>query len=203
MPAALSRAEKATVRRRLLETAARMFVERGRDGLTMRKLAAEFGYSTMALYRWFKNKEEILVALRTDGFNRMGDALEAAYAIPGSARKRHRRVIAAYYQFAKRNPNFYRALFDSAFTPSAAPPPALLKARARLAIPMKAHSELILEEKLDVDIRIFADQMWASLHGAILLDEVGLFGLDVLTVHEATIDALIDRYRSRESSGSP
>ncbi len=198
MPAPLSDHEREAIRRRLLDTAARLFVEYGRDGLTMRRLAAEVGYSTMALYRWFKNKEELLVALRVDGFNRLGARLVAAYAIPGTPQERHRAVIAAYLGFAKENPNFYRVLFDSPFDATSAPPE-LLKARAALAVPMAAHTELAQAEGLDVDIARFAGQMWAALHGAILLDDVGLYGLDVMTTHEATIEALIAYYRRRNT----
>ena len=194
MPARLTDTEREPIRRRLLDVAARLFVQYGRDGLTMRRLAAEVGYSTMALYRWFKNKDELVVALRVDGFHRLGDRLGAAYALPGTAQERHRAVIAAYFAFAKENPNFYRVLFDAPFDEASAPPE-LLAARACLALPMAAHAELARAEGLDVDIAQFAGQMWAALHGAILLDDVGLYGLDVMAVHEATIEALIAKHR--------
>ena len=195
MPAPLSAKAKDAYRGKLLRVAAHLYVQYGRDGLTMRRLAAEFGCSTMALYRWFKNKDDIVIALRTDGLNRMGEALEAAFATAGTARKRHSAVLAAYFAFAKSNPDFYRALFDVPFDESTATPE-LLKARDRLSVPMKAHAELMREENLNVDLQTFATQMWAALHGAILLDDVGLFGANVLRLHEATIDALIERYRS-------
>jgi AcrR family transcriptional regulator len=195
VPAPLSIEARNDYRRRLLDVAARLYVQFGRDGLSMRRLAAEFGCSTMALYRWYKNKDEIVVALRTEGFNRMGEALEAAFATRGSARKRHSAVVSAYFAFAKANPNFYRALFDVLFEESTATPE-LKKARDRLSVPMKAHAELMREENLEVDLQSFATQMWAALHGAILLDDVGLYGADVLGLHEAIIDALIERYRA-------
>lgn len=194
MPAPLTEAERKVIRGRLLDVAARLFVQHGRDGLTMRRLAAEVGYSTMALYRWFKNKDELLIALRIDGFKRLGDRLEAAYALPGTAQERHHLVIAAYFGFAKENPNFYRVLFDTPFDEAVAPPE-LQAARACLALPMAAHTELAYAEGLDVDIAQFAAQMWAALHGAILLDDVGLYGFDVMTLHEATIEALIAKHR--------
>ena len=104
-------------------------------------------------------------------------------------------LVAAYFAFAKANPNFYRALFDVLFEESTATPE-LKKARDRLSVPMKAHAELMREENLEVDLQSFATQMWAALHGAILLDDVGLYGADVLGLHEAIIDALIERYRA-------
>jgi AcrR family transcriptional regulator len=198
VPAPHTESEREAIRSRLLDVAARLFVQHGREGLTMRRLAAECGYSTMALYRWFKNKDELLLALRVDGFNRMGDRLEAAYALPGTAQERHHAVIAAYFGFAKENPNFYRVLFDTPFDEASAPPE-LLAARARLALPIAAHTELARAEGLDVDIAQFAGQMWAALHGAILLDDVGLYGFDVMTLHEATIEALVARHRPAKS----
>ena len=123
MPAPLSSIERESTRRKLLDLGAKLFVEHGCDGLSMRKLAAEFGFaSTMALYRWFKNKEELLLALRVDGFKRLGRALEKAYNSQGTMRERHSAVIRAYLTFAKANPNFYRVLFDTPLDRATASP---------------------------------------------------------------------------------
>jgi AcrR family transcriptional regulator len=196
VPAPFSSAERESMRRKLLELGARLFVEYGRDGLSMRKLAAEFGFaSTMALYRWFKNKEELVLALRIDGFRRLGHAMEKAYKRPGTVRERHSAVIGAYLAFAKNNPNFYRVLFDTPLDKATASPE-LLEALDCLSWPMKAHADLVAQENLVVEnLDTFATQMWSSLHGAILLDNVGLFPLgDIMTMQEATIDALIKQY---------
>ena len=71
--------------------------------------------------------------------------------------------------------------------------PELLDALDCLSWPMKAHADLVAEENLVVENPdTLATQMWSSLHGAILLDNVGLFPLgDIMTMQEATIDALI------------
>ena len=44
----------------------------------MRQLAAELGVSPMTPYRYFEDKDDILAAVRANGFNRFAEALETA-----------------------------------------------------------------------------------------------------------------------------
>ena len=48
----------------------------GRDGVSMRQLADALGCSPMTPYRYFRNKDEILAAVRTAAFDRFAAALE-------------------------------------------------------------------------------------------------------------------------------
>ena len=195
MPAPLTDKELDSSRRRILDVAVKLFVKTGRDALTMRRLAAEVGYSTMAIYRWFKNKDDVVVAVRVDGFNRMAGELEAAFHNKGASRDRSRAVGAAYFHFARANPDFYRVLFDTPFVNKTAPPE-LKKAVARMKAAMKAPIDLMIDEGvIEADSHTFRRQMWAALHGAILLDNVGLLGLDAIQLQAATVDALIDKHK--------
>jgi len=78
MPRILSQSDVADFRERLCVAATRMFDARGPEGFTMRELAAELGVSAMTPYRYFKDKEDILAAVRARAFNRFADALETA-----------------------------------------------------------------------------------------------------------------------------
>src|ERR1700744_2830749 len=78
MPRVLSDTDVADFRDRLCEAAERLFAERGPDAVTMRQLAAELGVSPMTPYRYFEDKDDILAAVRTNGFNRFAEALELA-----------------------------------------------------------------------------------------------------------------------------
>jgi AcrR family transcriptional regulator len=60
---------------RLVDVAARLLVEGGPAGLSLRKLAAEAGTSTMAVYTLFGDKERLLSAMHREGFRRLGEAL--------------------------------------------------------------------------------------------------------------------------------
>lgn len=64
MPRILTQSDVADFRERLCDVATRMFDARGPEGFTMRELAAELGVSAMTPYRYFKDKEDILAAVR-------------------------------------------------------------------------------------------------------------------------------------------
>ena len=112
MPRVLSDTDVADFRERLCEAAERLFAERGPDAVTMRQLAAELGVSPMTPYRYFQDKDDILAAVRANGFNRFADALEAARASAGSARAKGAAVGEAYLNFAFEHPHTYKLMFD-------------------------------------------------------------------------------------------
>ena len=79
MPKPLSTAEIADFRERLCDAAERLFAEHGAEAVTIRQLAAAVGVSSMTPYRYFKDKDAILAAVRARAFDRHAEALEHAY----------------------------------------------------------------------------------------------------------------------------
>src|SRR5512140_85867 len=112
MPRVLSDTDVADFRERLCEAAERLFAERGPDAVTMRQLAAELGVSPMTPYRYFQDKDDILAAVRTNGFTQFAEALERARAGAGSARAKGAAVGEAYTRFAFEHPHTYKLMFD-------------------------------------------------------------------------------------------
>src|SRR5579859_6654510 len=104
MPRVLSDTDVADFRERLCEAAERLFAERGPDAVTMRQLAAELGVSPMTPYRYFEDKDDILAAVRTNGFTRFAEALETARARAIGAPAIGAAVGDAYVTFALENP---------------------------------------------------------------------------------------------------
>ncbi|MGO4815505.1 TetR/AcrR family transcriptional regulator, partial [Cupriavidus sp. 2MCAB6] len=74
----LTQDEIETFKARLCAVAERRFAEGGVASVSMRQLAEEMGCSPMTPYRYFKDKEDILAAVRTAAFDRFAAALEAA-----------------------------------------------------------------------------------------------------------------------------
>jgi AcrR family transcriptional regulator len=62
---------------RLVDEAARLLVEHGPAGLSLRKLAAAVGVSTMPVYTLFGDKQGLLDAMHREGFRRLGETLRA------------------------------------------------------------------------------------------------------------------------------
>jgi AcrR family transcriptional regulator len=94
----------------LIETAARLLAEHGSEALTTRRLAAEMGTSTMAVYTHFGSMEELRRAVREEGFNRLG-RLWGAVATTRDPVADLSVSGATYVTFALGNPHLYRAMF--------------------------------------------------------------------------------------------
>ncbi|HEY3889596.1 MAG TPA: helix-turn-helix domain-containing protein, partial [Caulobacteraceae bacterium] len=64
MPKILTDNDLARFRDRLCDVAERLFAEHGAEAVTIRQMAAELGVSAMTPYRYFKDKDAILAAVR-------------------------------------------------------------------------------------------------------------------------------------------
>jgi len=174
MPKNLSAAEVDAFRTRLCAVAQHRFATQGRDGVSMRQLADALGCSPMTPYRYFRNKDEILAAVRTAAFDRFADALEAAVArARGDLRKQFEGVGEAYIRFALREPEAYRLMFDLS-QPHQDCYPELVRATARARHMMSASLEKLVEAGIFVgDAQLMGHVFWATMHGLIVLHLAG------------------------------
>lgn len=173
MPRVLSEADVADFRERLCEAAERLFAEHGPDAVTMRQLASDLGVSPMTPYRYFRDKEDILAAVRTNGFTRFADALEKARARASGARARGSAVGEAYVAFAFEHPHTYKLMFDLN-QPHEADYPELVAAGRRARETMSAYvKDLVAEGVLAGDPEQIGLMFWAATHGAVVLELAG------------------------------
>ena len=193
MPKALSEQETEAFRARLCEAAAKIYVEEGPAAVTMRRLAGELGVGTMTPYRYFDNKEEIITAVRTRGLNRFSEALERALDSPGDGRTRSRAVRDAYIAFARENTATYRLMFE--YPETRRDDPAYRQAHDRMWGTIAAHvNVMIAEGTVAADAAILGHQIWAALHGAVMLEIAGMLpeGYDAASLHTRTVSAVFD-----------
>ncbi|HEY8003198.1 MAG TPA: TetR/AcrR family transcriptional regulator [Phenylobacterium sp.] len=174
MPRVLTDTDVADFRERLCEAAERLFAERGPDAVTMRQLAAELGVSPMTPYRYFEDKEDILAAVRANGFNRFAEALETARSGTVGARARGAAVGEAYVTFALENPHAYKLMFDFN-QPHVEKYPELVAAGRRAQKTMTGYVEDALAEGLmEGDAEQIGLMFWAAIHGAVILELAGM-----------------------------
>jgi AcrR family transcriptional regulator len=128
----------------------------------------------MTPYRYFRNKDEILAAVRTAAFDRFADALEAAVAkARGDLRKQGEAVGEAYIRFALSEPEAYRLMFDLS-QPHQGRYPELVRATARARHMMSASLEKLVEAGIFVgDAQLMGHVFWATMHGLIVLHLAG------------------------------
>jgi AcrR family transcriptional regulator len=184
VPRVLSPDDVSSFRGRLCQTAERRFAEHGPDSVTMRQLAADLGCSPMTPYRYFKDKDEILGAVRAAAFDRFADALEQAFQegrdLDPAARSFA--VGKAYVHFALAEPHAYRLMFDLT-QPREETYPDLTRAAARARATMTEHLKgMVDEDRLKTDGPLLGHVYWAAIHGVLMLHLAGKLGPGVQAV---------------------
>lgn len=174
MPKNLSAAEIDAFRTRLCAVAQHRFATQGRDGVSMRQLADALGCSPMTPYRYFRNKEEILAAVRAAAFDRFASALEeAARKTRGDLRAGGEAMGEAYIRFALGDPDAYRLMFDLS-QPHPDRYPELVRASARARHMMSAALEALVKAGIFVgDPQLLGYVFWATMHGLVVLHLAG------------------------------
>lgn len=204
MPKALSDTEAEAFRARICEAAAKLFVDEGPAAVTMRRLAAELGCGTMTPYRYYSGKDEIITAIRTRGMHSLAEALENALDTPGDGRTRSRHVRDAYIDFARQRTATYRLMFE--YPETNRDDPAYHEAHARLWRCISADMQVMIDEgTIEADAPILGHQIWAALHGAVMLEIAGLLpdGFDAAALHTRTFAALMESVRPAHSRHKP
>ena len=102
--------EKSEMRGRILKTAMKLFLDEGFDNITIRNIAEKIEYSPATIYLYFKNKDEILYALRKEGFEKLHEWQKTSLNIKDPL-KRLRKHGEAYILFALENPEYYDLMF--------------------------------------------------------------------------------------------
>ena len=169
MPKILTEEEIDLFRDKLCDLALHAFAKHGVEGITLRGLAAAVGCSRTTPYRYFKNKADILAALRQREFSRMADELEAAVEKEPVAAKHFVAIASAYLRFAVQHPNAYRVMYEVDQQDSKSYPE-LMAQITRSGAPLRA----IVKEGVDSGIlqgdpENIALTQWAALHGLISL----------------------------------
>ncbi len=112
MPKILTLEEIQCFRNRMCDFALLSFGKHGVEGISLRGLAADLNCSRTTPYRYFKNKAEILAALRQREYGRIADTLEAAVAQESQNSKQLEALLRAYLQFAMQYPDSYRVMYN-------------------------------------------------------------------------------------------
>lgn len=85
---------------RIERAALQLFVESGVDAATTRQIARQAGVSEGALYRHYKGKDELALALFLETHNRLGEMLSEALSSGNSVEERIRNAVSAYCRLA-------------------------------------------------------------------------------------------------------
>jgi AcrR family transcriptional regulator len=159
------------LREALVEATLGLIEEKGPFGFTLAEAARQAGVSAAAPYRHFRGRDELIEEVALRGFQMFADRLEAAFndGRP-SALSAFGATGRAYLGFARDNPGYYIAMFESGVAIAGHSELAQASDRAmgvlrRAAERMAAH--------LPADRRpppgMVANHIWALSHGVVEL----------------------------------
>jgi AcrR family transcriptional regulator len=98
-------------REEIIEAAARLLIEQGYDAVSMRKIAAEVGLSSTALYLYFREKDELLDAVCELPFVPLAPQLAALLEVDAPVEEKLRIGLTMYVRAGLANPDHYRVSF--------------------------------------------------------------------------------------------
>jgi AcrR family transcriptional regulator len=182
--------------------------EHGAAALSLRAVARDLGVVSSAVYRYVRSRDELLTLLVVDGYNALGDEVDAALeAVPAAEfAERFRTVGRAVRSWALREPARYALLFGSPVPGYAAPPEettgpgtrvivALVGiydrawAAGAMALPRRSPAVASLSpslERIRADLGIGAPDAvitrgvfaWSAIFGAVNFEVFGQYGRD-------------------------
>jgi AcrR family transcriptional regulator len=197
MPRELSHSEVEDFREKLCDAALEIFAEKGVDGLTMREVAGRLGVSPMTPYRYFKDKDAILAAVRARAFNDFAEALEKAVKKSGDAITQSEAAGKAYEDFAFTHAEAYRLMFMVSQKDAEAKDPLLQHAVERARATMSYHIRQLVNAGLfEGDPELIGHVFWAAMHGLVMLELSGQFTkrYSFRKVRDETFRALIQGF---------
>lgn len=162
----------------IIAAAARLLIEQGYDAVSMRKIAAEVGLSSTALYLYFREKDELLDAVCELPFAPLAPQLAALLVTDATVEEKLRLGLTMYLRAGLANPDHYRVSFLTRRTKSGWDHRAPLQYTDRWGQP-RVNTFMYLVEGLrmgqhagvvrDGDLMVLAESVLAAQHGLLAL----------------------------------
>ncbi|KAA5833653.1 TetR/AcrR family transcriptional regulator [Saccharopolyspora hirsuta] len=164
------RAHDDALRTRLLDRAGEVLSAQGPEGLGLRRLAADVGTSTTAVYSLFGGKPGLVRELYVEGFRRFGDRMEQVPRTDDPVADLCALGL-AYRESALANPHFYSIMFGRA-VPDFAPDDEAVDAALRSLRPLQETVARGIAQGVlvDTDPDEITFAAWALVHGLISLE---------------------------------
>ncbi|MDX2136424.1 MAG: TetR/AcrR family transcriptional regulator [Saprospiraceae bacterium] len=182
--------KKEDVKRRILDAAMELFREKGYEGMSIRNIAEQIGYSPGAIYLYYKDKSELFYALSFEAAAVKRDHVASAMGIEDPW-ERLVEFGRRYIDFGFNHPDLYDLLFLTRG------PMAYIENQECWTLGIASHSFFVQTVQDCVDKRYFkstdtqaiAYTLWCHVHGL-----VSLFVRDRMRMYpEAEREALAGR----------
>ncbi len=163
------------VRRRLVEEAARILGEEGPSALSVRRLAAGAGTSTMAVYTHFGGMSAVVDEVATEGFRRLIAHVDAV-GVTDDPIADLQRSAAAYRDNALENRHLYGVMFGAISVRGLGGDGADAEVATAAFVQLVdgVRRAMAAGALRDGDAAVVAAQFWSALHGYVMLELAGM-----------------------------
>ncbi|MBU0993936.1 MAG: TetR/AcrR family transcriptional regulator [Proteobacteria bacterium] len=167
------------IKANILHHALELINQGGFEGFSMRKLARRLGVSVVTIYSYYKNKDDLYLAILTKGFEKLYHACHDACESEKEPYARLRKMVLAYVDFGFDSSNFYNLMFtwhvpkyeDYVGTPlenaAAIELNAGLQVRTFFLKAIREYADIHNLQVKDEDIEFYLIVFWSLLHGFI------------------------------------
>lgn len=163
------------LRVQLIEAAARVLGDEGPHAVTTRRVAAEVGTSTTAIYSLIGSKDELFRAVFREGFQRLAHHLAAAGPTDDPLADL-RSLGLAYHVMGTESPHLYRVMFDCPVPEFEVSDEDVRFSLSTLEVLIDAVQRCIDDGLFGGDARDLALELWAMNHGITTLAIDGTLG---------------------------
>lgn len=187
----------------LIRAAHEILESSGPEALTVRRIAAQAGMSTMNVYSRFDGKDGVIDELYADGFRRLAAALQAVPTTDNTIAD-ILNTLHEYRRFALENPAYYGIMFRSSsfanFQPSqgavAIASTCLFSLRARVELAQARGDLAESDEWSSTDISAW---LWSTVHGLVSLEiyKIGIEFVSWESIFTQGIRTAVDGIRPR------
>src|ERR1700744_2158404 len=177
----------------LVQAALKEAEQGGPEAISIKAMAAKLGVSQPAPYRHFADRDALLQAVTAEAFRQFNAIMREAIDKP-SKRSKLSRFAQAALEFGLRRTGIYRLMFASRTMEGSA-------ADSELHIAAHETFALLVESfeapKVGLLREQHALQIWAALHGVVMLAEQGLMtGQSAKITREQVIDNIVEQTRA-------
>ncbi len=102
--------DRKEMKQAILNAALKLFVQKGYDNVSLRKIGAEIEYSAATIYLYFDDKDEIFFELHNMGFSEFYTRQQKLQTI-SDPKERLIEHAYEYIKFARENPEYYDIMF--------------------------------------------------------------------------------------------
>ncbi len=164
------------MRVQLVEAAARLLTEHGRDAVSARRLAQEVGASTQVLYTHFEGLDDVVAEVWREGYRRFGVVL-AEPAVTDDPVADFMAQGFGYRRFGLGNPHLYRVMFGDGLVAMRQARDEDLESAAGTFVALLTRIERCRDGgRWGVDDVVTAGEVvWAASHGHVLIELSGYF----------------------------